>query len=52
MVQWLGLRAFTAKGADSIPGHGTKIPQATQSTTMPPAPAKKENIIIGSSLVA
>ena len=28
-VQWLGLRAFTAEGADSIPGRGTKIPQAT-----------------------
>ena len=24
-VQWLGLRAFTAKGAGSIPGRGTKI---------------------------
>ena len=28
MVQWLGLRAFTAEGAGSIPGQGTKIPQA------------------------
>ena len=27
-VQWLGLRAFTAEGAGSIPGWGTKIPQA------------------------
>ena len=27
-VQWLGLRAFTAEGPDSIPGRGTKIPQA------------------------
>ena len=25
MVQWLGLYIFTAKGADSIPGQGTKI---------------------------
>ena len=27
-VQWLGLRAFTAEGTGSIPGQGTKIPQA------------------------
>ena len=28
-VQWLGFRAFTAEGPGSIPGQGTKIPQAT-----------------------
>ena len=28
MVQWLGLRAFTAEGPGSIPGWGTKILQA------------------------
>ena len=28
MVQWLGLHAFTAEGPGSIPGQGTKIPQA------------------------
>ena len=28
-VQWLGLGAFTAKGPGSIPGWGTKIPEAT-----------------------
>ena len=27
-VQWLGLSTFTAKGTGSIPGRGTKIPQA------------------------
>ena len=27
-VQWLGLHAFTAEGAGSIPGQGTKILQA------------------------
>ena len=27
-VQWLGLHAFTAKDTGSIPGRGTKIPQA------------------------
>ena len=27
-VQWLGLHAFIAKGSGSIPGWGTKIPQA------------------------
>ena len=26
VVQWLGLSAFNAKGLDSIPGQGTKIP--------------------------
>ena len=31
VVQWLGLHAFTAKGAGSIPGRGTKIPQAAQN---------------------
>ena len=30
MIQWLGLHAFNAKGAGSISGQGTKIPQATQ----------------------
>ena len=28
VVQWLGLFAFTAKDLGSIPGQGTKIPQA------------------------
>ena len=27
-VPWLGLRAFTAEGPGSVPGWGTKIPQA------------------------
>ena len=30
MVQWLGLRAFTAEGPGSVPGQGTKIPQAAR----------------------
>ena len=30
MVQWLGLRALTAKGPSSILGQGTKILQAVQ----------------------
>ena len=29
-VQWLGLCDFTAKGSGSIPGWGTKIPQAVR----------------------
>ena len=37
MVQWLGLGAFTAVGLGSIPGWGTKIPQAMQ-------PKKKKGI--------
>ena len=28
MGQWLGLHPFTARGPGSIPGRGTKIPQA------------------------
>ena len=27
-VQWLGLHTFTAEGRGSVPGWGTKIPQA------------------------
>ena len=29
-VQWLGLSAFIAEDLGSIPGQGTKIPQALQ----------------------
>ena len=29
-VQWLELGTFTAKGPGSIPGWGTKVPQAVQ----------------------
>ena len=28
MIQWLGLYTSTAKGTGSIPGRGTKLPQA------------------------
>ena len=37
MVQWLGLGVLTAGAPDSIPGQGTKIPQAMwhgQTTTV------------------
>ena len=30
MAQWLGLRALTAEGLGSIPGRGTKMPQAAR----------------------
>ena len=30
MVQGLGLHTFTAEGTGSVPGWGTKIPQAAQ----------------------
>ena len=30
VVQWLGLSTFTAEGLGSIPGQGTKIPQAAR----------------------
>ena len=32
MVQWLRLGTFTAVGPGSIPGEGTKIPQASRSS--------------------
>ena len=47
VVQWLGLRAFTAVGWDSIPGRGTKIPQAAQNgqnKQTKKKPLKKNNI--------
>ena len=28
VIQWLGLSALTARGLGSVPGQGTKIPQA------------------------
>ena len=31
VVQWLELHTFTAEGAGSIPGWGTKIPQARKT---------------------
>ena len=31
-VQWSGLGTFTAEGLGSIPGQGTKIPQAKTKT--------------------
>ena len=35
VVQWLGLRAFTAESLGSIPGWGTKIPQAVWHARIP-----------------
>ena len=43
VVQWLGLWAFTAKGTGSIPGQGTKIPQAVQCSPPPKSNCKKES---------
>ena len=37
VVQQLGLHVFTTEGPGSIPGRGTKIPQAMQ-------PAKKKDM--------
>ena len=44
-VQWLGLHAFTARALGSIPGRGTKIPQATRRSQK-----KKEKKLQGSDL--
>ena len=30
VIQWLGLCAFTVEGLGSVPGQGTKIPQAAR----------------------
>ena len=35
MVHWLGLDTFTVEGFDSIPGWGTRIPQAVWCSTAP-----------------
>ena len=39
-VQWLGLRAFPARSAGSIPGRGTKIPRAERPKTKKQKPKK------------
>ena len=41
-VQWLGLLTFTAEGTGSIPGWGTKIPQAVRPGQHPPPPPKQK----------
>ena len=48
-VQWLGLHAFTAKGAGSIPGWGTKIPQAAPGGQKRKKKIGKEKIFLCSS---
>ena len=53
-VQWLGLCAFTAKGLGSIPGQGTKIPQATRCGQKNPKKTKnttekKQRLVLGKS---
>ena len=40
VVQWLRLCTFTAKGPGSIPGQGTKIPQAVWSSQKKKKPGK------------
>ena len=42
VVQWLGVCVLTAKGPGSVPGGGTKIPQAAQGDTPPPKKKKIE----------
>ena len=42
-VQWLGLCAFTAEGAGSIPDRGTKIPQGAGSKIK----SKNKNLYLG-----
>ena len=41
--QWLGLCTFTAEGAGSIPGPGTKIPQAVRHVQKKKKVEKKGN---------
>ena len=62
MIQWLGLLPVAAKGPGSIPGWGTKVPQASQYSqkTKKTSPLtfclrrrkkkrKRENCIVGKS---
>ena len=48
-VQWLGLCAFTAEGLGSIPGQGTKIPQAKKKEKK--APLQCESIFNNDHIV-
>ena len=41
-VQWLGVGAFIAEGVGSIPGRGTKIPQAMQRSQKEKEKLKKK----------
>ena len=43
-VQWLGLCALTAEGPGSIPGQGTKIPQASRCSKKK---KKKNPVLLG-----
>ena len=44
VVQWLGLGALTAGTRGSIPGRGTKIPQAARHG---PPPQQQQKRVIG-----
>ena len=44
VVQWLGLRASTAKGPGSIPGWGTKILQAMWCSQKKKKKEKKQDV--------
>ena len=43
-VQWLGLPAFTAEGAGSIPGQGTKVPASLAGQPKKKKKSKKERL--------
>ena len=49
MVQWLGPGAFTAGGPGSIPGQGTKIPQATRHDQQQKQNGKRALLIVQSN---
>ena len=56
MAQGLGCQGLTAEGPGSVPGWGTKIPQAVQlhgkEANIQDFPKSKKNGELGSSLVA
>ena len=51
VVQWLGLCALIAKGTGSIPGQGTKIPQATQCGQKNQTKTKTKTVWINEKLL-
>ena len=46
MVLWLGLYTLTEKGPGSIPGQGTKIPQALEYCPHPPKKEKEFYVLV------
>ena len=50
VVQWLGLCAFTAEGTGSIPGRGSRIPQAAAKKKVDTVSVIQKNIPVECAL--